>query len=125
MRKRDFITIPINNNYYGRKPYKLGRLLILTKDKSNEFDAEAIRVSLPVIDTIGYVANSVWTVYSGTISAGRLYDKMDDVGYAVVAFVTRASVIAGLLEKEEVEGKDFNEIRELIGDKINAFYIGD
>lgn len=122
MKDRDFITIPIENRYYGRKPFKPGKLLMLIKDRENEVDNEAIKVSIPGIDIIGYVANSVTTVYSGTISAGRLYDKFDEVTYAVVAFVTRAGVIAALLEKDEFEGKEFNEIESLLDEKIHTFY---
>lgn len=122
MKQRDFITIPIENRYYGRKPFKPGKLIMLTKDKENEADNEAIKVSIPGIDIIGYVANSVTTVYSGTLSAGRLYDKFDEVTYAVVAFVTRAGVIAGILEKDEFEGKEFNEIEALLEKEIHTFY---
>lgn len=57
-----------------------------------------------MIDTIGYVANSTSTVYAGTISAGGLYDKIDDYAYAQTMFITHSSVIALVLPPEEVEG---------------------
>ena len=103
MKTRTFITIPIRNEYYGRAPFRPGRILTLTKDPDNIRDNEAIKVSISGIDTVGYVANSIYTVYQGTISAGRLYDRFDDYIYAAVAFVTKASVIAAIVDKEEVE----------------------
>lgn len=84
-----FVTITGIDHYYGKKPFEIGRIVKLIKDKNNEYDKEAIAAYLPFIETIGYVANSTNTVYDGTISAGRLYDKIDDYTYARVMFVTR------------------------------------
>ncbi len=98
-----FVTITGIDHYYGKKPFEIGRIVKLIKDKNNEYDKEAIAAYLPFIETIGYVANSTNTVYDGTISAGRLYDKIDDYAYARVMFVTRTSVIALVLDKEDVE----------------------
>lgn len=98
-----FVTITGISHYYGKKPFEIGRIVKLIKDKENECDKEAIAAYLPFIETIGYVANSVNTVYDGTISAGRLYDKIDDYAYARVMFVTHTSVIALVLDKNDVE----------------------
>ena len=97
-----FVTITGINHYYGKKPFEIGRIVKLIKDKDNEYDKEAIAAYLPFIETIGYVANSVNTVYDGTISAGRLYDKIGDYAYARVMFVTHTSVIALVLDKDDV-----------------------
>ena len=67
---------------------------------------EAIRVELPVIGTIGYVANSTNTVYRGTASAGRIYDKIGDYAFARIFFVTHSSAIALVLSTDEVEEID-------------------
>ena len=101
--KNIFITITGQNHYLGLKPYKVGRIVKIVKDVDNEHDEDAIRVELPFIDTIGYVANSVNTVFAGTCSAGKLYDKIDDYAYAQVMFITHSSVIALVLSPEEVE----------------------
>lgn len=101
--KNIFITITGQNHYLGLKPYKVGRIVKIVKDVDNEYDEDAIRVELPFIDTIGYVANSVNTVFAGTCSAGKLYDKIDDYAYAQVMFITHSSVIALVLSPEEVE----------------------
>jgi hypothetical protein len=99
-----FITITDQDSYLGLKPYKIGRVVKLVKDKDNDQDEDAIRVELPFIDTIGYVANSTSTVYKGTYSAGRLYDKIGDEAFAQIMFVTHSSAIALILPPDgEIE----------------------
>lgn len=97
-----FVTITGVNHYFGMKPFKVGKIFKIVKEE-NDYDDEAIRAELPAIDTIGYVANSTSTVYGGTISAGRLYDKIDDYAYAQTMFITHSSVIALVLPPEAVE----------------------
>lgn len=89
-----FITITGVKNYYGFKPFTVGKMFKIRKECDNPHDSEAIVAELPFIDTIGYVANSVHTVYDGTVSAGRLYDRIDDYTYATTMFITHSSVIA-------------------------------
>lgn len=101
-----FVTITGIDHYYGKKPFEIGRIVKLIKDKDNEYDKEAVAAYLPFIEIIGYVANSTNTVYDGTISAGRLYDKIDDYAYARVMFITHTSVIALVLDKEDIEETD-------------------
>ncbi len=106
MEKTYFVTITGLNHYYGKKPFEIGRIIKLIKEPDNEYDSEAIVAFLPFIDKIGYVANSTNTVYDGTISAGRLYDKIDDYAYGKVMFVTHSSAIVLVLDKEDVEEDD-------------------
>ena len=101
-----FVTITGLNHYYGAKPFEVGRIFKLVKEPDNNYDNEAICACLPFIDKIGYVANSTHTVYQGTISAGRLYDKIEDYAYARTMFITHSSVIALVLDKEDVEESD-------------------
>lgn len=103
MDKTYFVTITGLNHYYGAKPFEIGRVIKLIKEPDNEYDNETIVAFLPFIDKIGYVANSTNTLYQGTISAGRLYDKIEDYAYARVMFVTHSSVIALVLDKDDVE----------------------
>lgn len=109
-----FITVTGVNHYFGMKPFKVGKIFKIVKDDDNDYDEEAIRAELPMIDTIGYVANSTNTVYAGTISAGRLYDKIDGYAYAQTMFITHSSVIALVLPPEVVEGpkEDIPPIKE-------------
>lgn len=104
--KNMFITITGQNNYLGMKPFKVGRIVKIVKEPENQYDQDAIRVELPFIETIGYVANSVNTVFAGTCSAGKLYDKIDDYAYAEVMFITHSSVIALVVPPEEIENDD-------------------
>ncbi len=98
-----FVTITGINHYYGVKPFEIGRVVRLVKEPENGHDDDAIRVELPFIETVGYVANSTNTVYRGTYSAGRIYDKIEDAAFAEVAFITHSSVIAAVLTPEDVE----------------------
>ena len=100
-----YITITGGNNYFGKAPFKVGRIFKLEKEPDNLYDTEAIKVSHPLIGTIGYVANSIHTVYEGTHSAGRLYDKIDNIAYAEVMFITHSSAIARVLPDNEVTDK--------------------
>jgi len=67
--------------------------LKLIKEPDNEYDREAIRVELPGLGKIGYVANSTYTVQGESISAGRLYDKIDDTATAIVKFVLPRGIL--------------------------------
>ena len=98
-----FVTITGINHYYGDKPFEIGRVVRLVKEPDNKHDNDAIRVELPFIETVGYVANSTNAVYRGTYSAGRIYDKIEDAAFAEVAFITHSSVIAAVLPPEDVE----------------------
>lgn len=109
MEKVYFVTITGIDHYYGKKPFEIGRIIKLIKDVDNEYDKEAIMAYLPYIEKIGYVANSTNTVYQGTISAGRLYDKIDDYAFGKVMFVTHSSAIALVLDKEDVEEANDDE----------------
>lgn len=113
-----FVTITGLNHYYGAKPFEVGRIFKLVKEPDNDYDNEAICACLPFIDKIGYVANSTHTVYQGTISAGRLYDKIEDYAYARTMFITHSSVIALVLDKEDVEESD-NDISTKIEIDLN------
>lgn len=107
-----FITITGIKNYYGFKPFRVGQNLRIRKDIDNLHDCEAIAVELPYIGTVGYVANSTHTVYGGTVSAGRLYDKIGDYAYATVMFITHSAVIALVIPPEKFEKEDKAEDKE-------------
>ena len=121
MQAARFITITGLNHYYGKKPFEIGRVFKIIKEPDNDYDDEAICAFLPFIEKIGYVANSTNTVYQGTVSAGRLYDKIDDYAYAKTMFITHSSVIAIVLDKDDVENSDDdksgNEFEVIMPDK--------
>lgn len=111
MDKMYFVTITGLEHYYGKKPFKIGRKIKLVKEPENEYDSEAIAAVLPYIGKIGYVANSTYTVYGGTVSAGRLYDKVGDRAYGTVMFVTHTSAIVLVSENgdSDRDEDDFEE----------------
>ncbi len=104
-----FVTITGLNYYYGKKPFEIGRIIRLSKDYHNEHDQDAIKAELPYIGTVGYVANSINTVFKGTHSASKMYDKIGEYTYAYVMFVTHSSVIALVVSPEYVEKSDDNQ----------------
>lgn len=88
-----YITITGFQHYYEKKPFAIGNLIRCRKEPDNCHDAEAIKCTLPMVGTVGYVANSTYTVAGGTMSAGRLYDKVEDKFYARVLFTTASKII--------------------------------
>ena len=100
-----FVTITGMNEYCGNRGFKIGDELKIVKDYENDFDDEAIKVESVGLGTIGYIANSVRTVYKGTSSAGRIYDKIGDIAKVRVMFVTHTSIIAELVNDELVKSE--------------------
>ena len=68
--------------------------LVLRKEPDKEYDKEAIRVEIPGIGKVGYVANSNYTVLGETLSAGRLCDKIGKKARAKVELITERGAVA-------------------------------
>lgn len=107
MLKDKYITITGFNHYYGKQPFSIGNIIKCIKEESNQYDSEAIKAVLPYIGTVGYIANSTYTVAGGTMSAGRIYDHVRKKFYVRVMFTTASKIICkledykpDLLEKE-------------------------
>lgn len=92
--KKIFITITGCNHYLGYGLFRRKMELVLCKEPDNEYDHEAIRVEIPGIGKVGYVANSPHTVLGDTCSAGRLYDKIGRKAHARVELITDRGVVA-------------------------------
>lgn len=101
--KNLYTTIVGLKNYEGNKVFKIGSIVKLVKEPENDYDLEAIACESKYIGKTGYIANSVQTVTKGTMSAGRIYDKIEDVSYCKVQFVSNDSVIAKVLDKQEID----------------------
>lgn len=93
MEEHLYVTVTGFAHYYGKTPFAIGNVLICEKDPSDKFDSEAISVKLPIIGKIGFVANGRSNVAGGTMSAGRIYDKVDDTFYVRVMFTTQSKII--------------------------------
>ena len=91
--KSAYITVTGTNHYYGLDFIEPKMTLKLIKEPDNEHDKEAIRVEVPGLGKIGYVANSPYTVQGESISAGRLYDKIGDTAVATVKFVLQRGIL--------------------------------
>ena len=89
-----YFTIAGTNHWHGQEFIEPGMEVILKKEPDNEVDSEAIKVEMPGIGQIGYVANSPYTVLGESYSAGRLYDKIQgDVAYGRVMYVLPKGVL--------------------------------
>lgn len=104
--KEKYISVTGFNYYCGKGPFKIGNLVRCEKEPSNPHDNEAIKCTMPVIGTVGYVANSTGTVAGGTMSAGRIYDKVDKKFYARIMFTTGSKVICRVEDGEPEELKN-------------------
>lgn len=98
-----YTTIVGLKNYEGNKVFKIGSIVRLVKEPDNDYDLEAIACENKYVGKTGYIANSTKTVTKGTMSAGRIYDKIGDVSYCEVKFVSEDSVIAKILSEDKIE----------------------
>ncbi len=100
-----YVTITGFWHYYDKKPFAIGNLIRCRKEADNEHDCEAIKCTLPMLGTVGYIANSTNMVAGGTMSAGRIYDKVDEKFYVRVMFTTNSKVICRVENdcREELE----------------------
>ena len=102
--KEKYVTITGTNHYYGMKPFSVGKKVKCFKEPGNVFDSEAIKVVIKGIGTVGYIGNSPYTTATGTMSAGRIYEKVKKKFIIEVMFITSSKVICrvvdGLKEKK-------------------------
>ncbi len=96
-----YITIQAFNNLHGSKPLKLDGIIKLVKEPDNKYDTEAIACEMRYFGKIGYVSNSTNTVVKGSMSAGRLYDKINDEYFAKIKFITGSIAIAKVFSSDE------------------------
>lgn len=96
-----YFTLTGTKYYHGKEFLKKGMQVFLVKEPDNEHDKEAIRVEMPGLGKIGYVANNPYTVIGDSISAGRMYEKMGKKATAKVKIVTPNGVICKLRKKNK------------------------
>ena len=97
--KKIYFTITGTCFYYGKDFFEKGMTVRLVKEPDNEYDNEAIRVELEGLGLVGYVANSPNTVVGESCSAGRLYDKIEEIAEGRVLFNVEGGVLC-YIEKE-------------------------
>ena len=107
MNEELYVTVVGFNNYYGKKPFIIGNQFQCVKEPDNEYDADAIKVEMPGFGTVGYVANSPRTKADGTLTAGRIYDRIGDKFSIQVMFATYTKVICKVLVSEAPQRKRY------------------
>lgn len=96
--KKIYFTVAGTNHYFGQEFFEPKMEVKLIKEPDNEFDKEAIRVEVDGLGTVGYVANSPYTVQGESMSAGRLYDRMGDMAKGIVKFVLPQGILCELIK---------------------------
>ena len=100
-----YFTLTGTKHYYGQDFLKKGMKIYLEKERDNEYDKEAIKVTCEGLGKIGYIANSSYTVIGDSMSAGRIYDKIGDTAKAKVVLVTDYGIICRLCKKSLLESE--------------------
>jgi len=117
-----YITIIAFDRMHGSKPLVLNGIVKLQKEPDNKYDSEAIACEMRYYGKIGYISNSTNTVARGTMSAGRIYDKITDEYFAKIKFIIENKAIAKILTTEEftkeIENKE-SDIHYLSDDLSN------
>ena len=103
---------------HGTKPLKLDGLVKLVKEPDNKYDSEAIACEMRYFGKIGYLSNSTNTVVRGTMSSGRLYDKINDEYFARIKFITGQIAIAKVLTSDEY-------VKEVENPESDVHYLSD
>ena len=93
MSKKIYVTLTGTKYYHGKDFLEPGMKLKLIKEPDNQYDNDAIRVELPGLGKIGYLANSPNTVIGESLSAGRVYDHIGKKTEAKVKIITDHGVL--------------------------------
>ena len=115
--KKTYFTITGTWFCYGTDIFHKKDKVKLIKEPDNRYDSEAIRVEIKGLGKVGYVANSPNTVLGKSLSAGRLYDRIEEKAKGTVVAVTEQGVLCKLTPKKkkelrvENEGDENDEIR--------------
>lgn len=91
-----YFTITGLRHYYGGAFFTPEMEVSLVKEPDNGVDREAIRVEVPGLGQVGYVANSPYTVLGESMSAGRLYDRFGDTARGRVVYVLPQGILCAL-----------------------------
>lgn len=95
---RDVYVAVVGFKYYlGVAPFKQGKVLHCVKEPDNPFDKRAVRVEGAYVGTLGYIANSEYTIVRGALSAKVLGKVMEKDCYIKVLFVMEHHVLCKVL----------------------------
>ena len=93
---KTYFTIAGTKHHYGHNFMERDMKVRLEKEPENEYDTEAIKVTMEGLGTVGYVANSHYTVIGESYSAGRLYDKIGDTAEGTILYILDNGVVCTL-----------------------------
>ncbi|MDR3291235.1 MAG: HIRAN domain-containing protein [Methanobrevibacter sp.] len=110
--EKNYVTITGVGYYENLSSFELGEIIRLKKEPNNSYDHEAIKAEIPFTGKIGYVANSSTTVAKGTMSAGRIYDKIEEITYVKIIFITIKELICEFIDYKK-SGKEIKAIESL------------
>lgn len=96
--KEMYFTITGTCYRHGTEFMERDMEVTLEKEPNNEYDKEAIKVTMPGLAQIGYVANSTKTVIGESYSAGRLYDKIGDTAKGKILYIFSNSAVCVITE---------------------------
>lgn len=96
-----YFTIAGTNHHHGQDFIEPKMEVKLVKEPDNDYDKEAIKVEMPGLGLIGYVANSPYTVVGESYSAGRLYGKIGNTATGTVLYVLPNGVLCTLNVTED------------------------
>ena len=104
--EKKYFTIAGTCHHYGQDFFEPKMQVKLIKELNNDYDKEAIKVELPGLGLVGYVANSTFTVQGESMSAGRLYDKIGDTATGTVLYVLDKGVLCYVNKEDEQTEKE-------------------
>ena len=96
-KKTIYVTLTGMNHYFGDDFLHPGMIVKLKKEPGNPYDREAIMAKLPGLGKIGYVANSPYTVFGESSSAGRIYGLFKKKAFCRVLYVLHKGAVCELL----------------------------
>lgn len=93
-----YFTVTGTTFHHGHEFIEKDMEVNLLKEPDNEYDTEAIKVTMPGLGHLGYVANSTRTRIGESYSAGRIYDKIGDSAVGIVKYVLPEGLLCILKE---------------------------
>lgn len=94
-----YFTVTGMCHYYGTDFAKADMKVHLVKEPDNKYDSEAIKVEMEGLGTVGYVANSPYTMAGESWSAGRMYDKISEEAEGTVKYVLPQGLLCSVDEE--------------------------
>lgn len=107
----NFITITGAHHYFGSNVFRVGSYVKLVKEAENHFDKDAVRVEVPILGKIGYVANTMATKFSGTHSASIISKRIGDESTAKIRLIADDGIIAEIVSEDAVTAPDAHASR--------------